>query len=181
MMPIVRLSNLICVLLLLGLLLQLGSLVVSLGLGDRSLAVGNGEMQLAIQPPDYSHKAIPVLQQLGYSLYWLSVPEQIFYLLLNIWLLRLFALYRRMVIFTEQNVHYFQCIGILLMIWACWKVLYTPLLVTVLGWLQHSRPLRYLEVQDSQLMLLVVGLIVWATGRVMAYGLALQQEQDLVI
>ena len=36
-------------------------------------------------------------------------------------------------------------------------------------------------VRDYQLLLFIVGLIVWAMGRVMAYGLQLQQEQDLVI
>jgi len=181
MMPIVRLSNLICGLLVLLLLLQVSSLCFILWTGNQDLAVSSGAMQLALNPPDYTDKAIPVLNQFGYSQFWLILPEQGFYLLLNFWLLRLFALYRRMVIFSPLNVQYFQYVGILLAVWALWQMLYAPALVTLVGLVQESKPRCYIEVQDSQLMLLIAGLIVWATGRVMAYGLKLQQEQDLVI
>ena len=181
MTTIVRLSNLICGLLALLMMLQISSLCFSLWVGDQSLAIGGGEMRLAISPPDYTQRAVPVLSQFGYSQFWLSLPEQGFYLLLNFWLLRLFALYRQMIIFSPLNVLYFQYVGILLAVWALWKVLYTPVFVTMVGFIHQSKLVRYIEVQDSQLMLLIMGLIVWATGRVMAHGLKLQQEQDLVI
>lgn len=181
MKAIVRLSQLICALLVIILLLHLVSLAYTLWLGNQQFQLSGAMMQLALQVPGYSRKAWPVLQQLGYSQLWLSLPQQFFVILLNGYLLRLFLLYRQMVIFTPKNVQCFQHIGVLFMVWACWQVLYSPLLVTVVNQLHQQQHLRYLQVEDSQLMLLVTGLIVWATGRVMAYGLQLKQEQDLVI
>ena len=181
MMPIVRLSQIICGLLLLALLFQLCCLAIGVLLQNQQLALGGGDMQIGIYPPDYGLQVLPLLQQSGYSELWLSLPEQCFFLLLNFWLLRLFWLYRQMQIFTRQNVQYFQLIGILLSVWALWQVLYPPLVVTVVNWLQQTDQLKYLTVHDYQLLLFIGGLIVWAIGRVMAYGLELQQEQDLVI
>lgn len=181
MKAIVRLSQLICALLSMILLLYLVSLAYTLWLGQQQPQLDTSMMHLTLQVPDYGSEAWPVLHQLGYSRLWLSLPQLCFVLVLNFWLLRLFWLYRQMVIFTPKNIQYFQHIGVLLSCWACWQVCYAPLLVTVLNQLHQQQHLRYLRVEDTQLMLLVTGLIVWATGRVMAYGLQLKQEQDLVI
>lgn len=111
---------------------------------------------------------------------WVDV---LIYCLLYFFLYRLFSLYQQGQIFTQSNIHQFKCLGYTMFAWVLIDLIYPNLLVLVLrlsGLATEPLPLE-LGISSNDLKQLMIGLMIYVIGWVMAQAKTLQQEQELTI
>ncbi len=112
----------------------------------------------------------------------LGLAEAIPYLLIYFFLYQLFSLYQQGIIFTEKNIQSIKNVALVLFAWIAMNIFYPVLVVLVLRFsgLSNSLPI-IVNFGSTELRYLLLGLIIYVVSWVMSTGLALQQDQELVI
>lgn len=112
----------------------------------------------------------------------LVLPELLFYLFIYMSLFKLFGFYRQGLVFAESSVLLIRRIGICVLAWPLFSLLYPVALTLILrgfGWAE-SLPIS-LALGSSELISFLSGLIIFVIGWIMSEARAMQQEQELTI
>jgi len=115
------------------------------------------------------------------SVLWLGLVQLLPFILINIILIRLFLLYRRGSFFAIENIQCFKWLGGVLLAQFVLVVCYPSLLITLLNLATGSDIGRVVAIQDTDIIGLVMGLIIYVIGWIMGQAQQLQKEQELVI
>jgi len=115
------------------------------------------------------------------SVLWLGLVQLLPFILINIILIRLFLLYRRGSFFAIENIQCFKWLGGVLLAQFALVVCYPSLLITLLNLATGSDIRRVVAIQDTDIIGLVMGLIIYVIGWIMGQAQQLQKEQELVI
>lgn len=115
------------------------------------------------------------------SVLWLGLVQLLPFILINIILIRLFLLYRRGSFFAIENIQCFKWLGGVLLAQFALVVCYPPLLITLLNFATDTDFGRVVVIQDTDIIGLVMGLIIYVIGWIMGQAQQLQEEQELVI
>lgn len=115
------------------------------------------------------------------SVLWLGLVQLLPFILINIILIRLFLLYRRGSFFAIENIQCFKWLGGVLLAQFALVVCYPPLLITLLNFATDTDLGRVVVIQDTDIIGLVMGLIIYVIGWIMGQAQQLQEEQELVI
>ncbi|GKW53511.1 hypothetical protein NCCP2140_25640 [Pseudoalteromonas sp. NCCP-2140] len=115
------------------------------------------------------------------SVLWLGLVQLLPFMLINIILIRLFLLYRRGSFFAIENIQCFKWLGGVLLAQFALVVCYPSLLITLLNLATGSDIGRVVAIQDTDIIGLVMGLIIYVIGWIMGQAQQLQKEQELVI
>ena len=115
------------------------------------------------------------------SVLWLGLVQLLPFILINIILIRLFLLYRRGSFFAIENIQCFKWLGGVLLAQFALVVCYPSLLITLLNLATGSDIGRVVAIQDTDIIGLVMGLIIYVIGWIMGQAQQLQKEQELVI
>ena len=115
------------------------------------------------------------------SVLWLGLVQLLPFFLINIILIRLFLLYRCGSFFTIENIQCFKWLGGVLLAQFALVVCYPSLLITLLNFATGTDMGRVVTIQDTDIIGLVVGLIIYVIGWIMGQAQQLQEEQELVI
>jgi hypothetical protein len=173
-----------------GLIFTCCSLLFSMAVG---LFLPDGQLQLGKEGGMHIWVGLEVTGQwldlatrlhlAGFNERWLlGLPQLLPLLCINLLLLRLFGLYQRGQIFTRANIKCFAHIGWTLVAYFLLNLLYPPLLITVLNELPGAPALpRSISLQDTDILILLSGLILTVIAQVMSQGAAMQAEQELTI
>lgn len=115
------------------------------------------------------------------SVLWLGLVQLLPFILINIILIRLFLLYRRGSFFAIENIQCFKWLGGVLLAQFALVVCYPSLLITLLNLATGSDIGRVVAIQDTDIIGLVMGLIIYVIGWIMGQAQQLEKEQELVI
>jgi hypothetical protein len=123
------------------------------------------------------------LEQEGFnSLLILGTAELLPLAMVYLFVFRLFGLYQQGLIFTQRNINCFRNIGSWLLIWIVIKIFYPVLVTLILRFSGASDSLSIIvTISSVELNRLLIGLVIYAIGWVMAEANKLQHEQELVI
>ncbi|NMR26681.1 MULTISPECIES: DUF2975 domain-containing protein [Pseudoalteromonas] len=185
MKKIIWMSNIILTLLLLSLLTMLITTVIVL-ISDTPLlnfSQENGtNMWIGLEVSGSWASAAKQLTQNNFNaVIWLGLLQLLPFILINIILIRLFYLYRQGLFFNPKNISCFTWLGTVLLAQFIIVAIYPALLFTLLNYVTGSGLGRMVSINDTDIIGLLAGLIIYVIAWVMKQAHQLQQEQELVI
>lgn len=112
----------------------------------------------------------------------LEGPQILFYLFIYASLFKLFGLYKQGILFSIESTLAFKHVGLCLLLWPLFNFLYPSALTLSLVGLgvDVERSLSF-NFGTDELMKVLAGLMVWVIGWIMAQGLNMLKENELVI
>ncbi|GAA58156.1 hypothetical protein P20652_0007 [Pseudoalteromonas sp. BSi20652] len=185
MKKITYMSNFILALLVIGLLTTLISIAMSLANDTELLNYSNAsgaQMSIGLEVSGSWQQAATQLTDNNYSpVKWLGLMQVVLLLLINIILIRLFNLYRQGSIFSKKNSQCFSWLGGVLILQFFIVALYPALILSIINIIDSTELKRIVSINDTDIIGLIIGLIIYVIGWIMKQACQLQQDQELVI
>ncbi|MBV7314543.1 DUF2975 domain-containing protein [Shewanella sp. NIFS-20-20] len=124
-----------------------------------------------------------ILQQHGWESFWFFAPFKFVFqqvVILILW--QLFGCFKQNEIFTHNTVRKFKILGVILLSWVCFLVLYPLVISLALSALpNHERVLIVFSISEDEFFLLLIGILIYIVANIFQEALDLKLEQDLVI